>query len=267
MGMGMRHSMKTALAGVAAAIGLAVGGSASAAIRLVFDVVVDAAQLTNCDAVSCIYGPTDLPPVTNFKVVWTSSPDLTETYFVHNGVYSTRYVASGPAILDALPPTDALAISGLDASDLQSNASFFKVHLRSSPDGAPYAGNRQVDIRTGLNWQQQVGSVTEYRQYEMRVGNLGCFFIDCPLDNTGPLDAFGILDMVQTLGVFDFYEYGEHDWYDEATEESASYGVFFSGRATFNRAESAIPEPQVWALMIVGFGLVGAMLRRRVVAL
>jgi hypothetical protein len=35
----------------------------------------------------------------------------------------------------------------------------------------------------------------------------------------------------------------------------------FSGTATFS--EAAVPEPAKWAMMVIGFGLIGAMMRRR----
>lgn len=37
----------------------------------------------------------------------------------------------------------------------------------------------------------------------------------------------------------------------------------YSGAISFNAANAAVPEPAAWALMILGFGGTGAMLRRR----
>jgi hypothetical protein len=45
------------------------------------------------------------------------------------------------------------------------------------------------------------------------------------------------------------------------TTSSANVNATFAGTATFNR--SAVPEPASWALMIGGFGLIGAAMRRR----
>ncbi|WP_164156602.1 PEPxxWA-CTERM sorting domain-containing protein [Sandarakinorhabdus rubra] len=40
-------------------------------------------------------------------------------------------------------------------------------------------------------------------------------------------------------------------------------GLFGRGSLTVNLASTAVPEPQSWALLIAGFGLVGAVARRR----
>ncbi len=48
--------------------------------------------------------------------------------------------------------------------------------------------------------------------------------------------------------------------YKTGPDDSAFDNATFSG---FNTSSAAVPEPGVWAMMIVGMGLVGAQLRRR----
>lgn len=50
-------------------------------------------------------------------------------------------------------------------------------------------------------------------------------------------------------------------WYGSGISDSASYGDTLVVR--FNTATGAVPEPASWAMMITGFGLAGAALRRR----
>ena len=46
-------------------------------------------------------------------------------------------------------------------------------------------------------------------------------------------------------------------------EESVTYDLSGRGVATVPQPTSAVPEPESWVLMLVGFGVLGAALRRR----
>jgi hypothetical protein len=67
--------------------------------------------------------------------------------------------------------------------------------------------------------------------------------------------AMGINDVPITLGATNTIEV-------DGYTSPQNTGTSFDGTATF-AATSAAPEPAAWALMIVGLGFTGAMLRRR----
>jgi hypothetical protein len=125
----------------------------------------------------------------------------------------------------------------------------------------------QGDIQL-VGWEDGVaadlgGGVRSLTQYISQIDTNG-FFVG--LNNIDPLDSPDrIADFLGSRTL--------HYEYDAGTSYTCDRGVTcpddtilsFSGTATFNRAAStlAVPEPAAWALMILGFGLTGAALRRR----
>ncbi|MBS0333573.1 MAG: PEPxxWA-CTERM sorting domain-containing protein [Proteobacteria bacterium] len=67
-------------------------------------------------------------------------------------------------------------------------------------------------------------------------------------------DAYGLADFSHTV-------IASYDGPQGATTLSAS--GLFPGTLALDASPGAVPEPAAWALLIVGFGLSGAMLRRR----
>ena len=47
------------------------------------------------------------------------------------------------------------------------------------------------------------------------------------------------------------------------TFDNAGFDQLVLDNITINAVSSAVPEPTTWAMMIIGFGVVGAMARRR----
>ncbi len=74
-------------------------------------------------------------------------------------------------------------------------------------------------------------------------------------------------DINATSGAFDFAQGGPHLkilWSKDATKDQ-KVGDLFSDNIPFSHDTpvSAVPEPAAWAMMITGFGLAGAAIRRR----
>jgi len=78
-------------------------------------------------------------------------------------------------------------------------------------------------------------------------------------------------ELAATSGTFNFAEEGPHlkiFWSDHATKDKGfKHGDLFSQDVPPYVPTSPVPEPATWAMMIAGFGLAGAAIRRRRVAL
>ena len=73
------------------------------------------------------------------------------------------------------------------------------------------------------------------------------------------------LDITPDVGAAQHYEY---DYANVFSGGGVGLGFFGGARAdNFNTVGAAIPEPATWGLMLVGFGGMGALIRRRRVAL
>lgn len=78
--------------------------------------------------------------------------------------------------------------------------------------------------------------------------------------------AFSIGDVDYALDVFGFLDGGEPvDFF--WTRENKSNEAFIRGQVVLRENAGAVPEPASWAMMIGGFGLIGATARRRNTAL
>lgn len=80
-------------------------------------------------------------------------------------------------------------------------------------------------------------------------------------DGSGTSTSFLALDNAIGLQTFTFNYTGVTSF---SLQQEAPY--FQVDNIVFNEATNAVPEPATWALMIAGFGLVGAAMRRRALA-
>ncbi len=90
----------------------------------------------------------------------------------------------------------------------------------------------------------------------------------CDWDTPGTAQVDGVTDLVAEDRDFFLNEDGllRIELLDTVNTETAPHG-FWSGRFTITAeggsTDAAVPEPATWAMMIAGFGAVGATLRRR----
>jgi hypothetical protein len=104
------------------------------------------------------------------------------------------------------------------------------------------------------------------------------FLIDAPI--SGEFDAGGVIYQIDSLGFraliagggFDIV-YGPDSFFSAfdgpvlftglTSAPTFKLGTFSPFNSTLTISETAVPEPATWGLMILGFGAVGAALRRR----
>jgi len=113
--------------------------------------------------------------------------------------------------------------------------------------GAPATASGATTIMPGVN----VTAGQIYVAYLTVFGNAG----------PGGTTSFDLGNATSDIGYFVFQN-GENPVNDPSWNYFGNFGTArFS--ATFNAAQAAVPEPSTWALMILGFGLMGYGLRRR----
>ena len=231
----------------AAAGALLMAGPASAA-TFVFDVT-----LTDIAATNDLLNPgfpvtrheTHAVPLTfqvtfNIQNVFTGdvTPDA-------GGIGKTQV----PITMSPLPiQDDLLAASGLTADQLQ-----FGIFIQETRkfDTLIYLDTTQPDTSTATAYQALNIQFTGEKVLPI-VGTIGEF-------TPQKLDT-----LFQDLGEFSISAFGvsvfSHDDFDTIDRGDMTEYV---GTAVYRPDLSAIPEPASWALMITGFGLAGAVLRRR----
>jgi hypothetical protein len=153
------------------------------------------------------------------------------------------YNSLSPSTNTPLTDTFTLYLSTTNAA-----VSTFDTNAMSYPDGT------FTQVFTGtlgslVNGRLDIALQTAFN-YNPAAGNLVLTVKDFDLGSGGNL----FLDADKNVGV--------------TNERIYAYGYDFNqGLVTgFNDAVASVPEPATWAMMIVGFGLVGAAMRRKPVA-
>lgn len=226
--------------GVLAALMVSLAGPATAA-RYVFDVsVTDGSDL-------------DFAPF-SFQQTWILPAEFTVLPIVLNpGPNSSDYLQFQGAAQSTDSPMTAslLASAGLAGGTPTSEFAFFHE--------VPQAGSGNSDavflyFRRGVEPAGPVGT-PNYRT------EMGLFDGSLPWPVIAPLTPTTFADYLEIAGPLSWVESSQ--WALSADPDDPREARYLLGTATFNRAASAIPEPETWALLIAGFAVVGLSLRRR----
>jgi hypothetical protein len=79
----------------------------------------------------------------------------------------------------------------------------------------------------------------------------------------GGITEANLTDFILSLGPLAFESYGTSDHWDQYSQHTGTAARYKGTATLITAAPGAVPEPASWALMIAGFGLAGAALRRR----
>jgi hypothetical protein len=257
----MRAILKFGL--LAAAAALTAAGPAAAA-KLVFDISMTSQK--TCVASVCSGDAGFVPYSRTLTLGWTATQvqDVVYDYNPPSGeLYGHFTNIGGPASGGGQADPGLLALSGLADSNVAysiiGGQSFQFLPQNSSGAFVQISSSGEEDSSTDYHYAT--------REY--------AFFLSYTGNALGPVGApqttaqlFQMLGAVNQQGGFQVLGFGGINdvYYDPDTGDTLadnSVGLLRRGTATFNLAESAIPEPAAWGLMIMGFGLTGAALRRR----
>lgn len=259
----------------AAAIAVAVASPASAA-KFVFDVQLHSVSngtvanpVTTADNRSFQF----TMEILNFTA---PPPQHSDTYLTPDGQYSadvSQVFTYGPSLGDTPVTAELKTLAAM--TDPYENTQIQILRTAYSLNGIPYeefvdfSGYTLLSQTTTLTTatlesgairpilqQKQAYALTFYRTqvHDPEIAAItGRSFND-------------IADIFELMGPMRFNEFGRNQVVDltnyfetPVSEDWRSY----DGIATFNRAASqAIPEPATWAMMVIGFGGVGAAVRR-----
>jgi hypothetical protein len=259
----MRAILKFGLLAAAAAALTAAGPAAAA--KLVFDISMTSQQ--TCVASVCSDDAAFVPYSRTLTLEWTAThvEDVTYDFNPPSGELSGRFTnILGPAFASGQADPDLLAASGLTDSDIAYGVG----------GGQSFGFLPQTASAASLGVSGSAGESDSYtdahiadREYLLSLSYTG--------NALGPIGApqttaelFQMLAGVNGQGGFQVLGIGAINdiYYDTDTGDTLadnSVGLIRRGTATFDLADSAIPEPAAWGLMIMGFGLAGAALRRR----
>jgi hypothetical protein len=223
-------------------------GAAQAAARFVFDI-----QVTQG------YGMTGPFVPFSFQQVWTFTPEPVTTVVTGDPPGFTQRTMTDAAFTPS--PLTAGVLATLGMVD-DGSAAMAVGRNRTTLDGAtPIVTNGSASFSRFMESNVDLGDgTTRSKFYSYSLSGFG----ELAAIQAGIMDAEGFAQLLEALGPLQFTEAGDHSIVDQATlayHQQAT--VTYNGTATFNRAESAIPEPQAWLLMLLGFGALGATVRAR----
>lgn len=176
-------------------------------------------------------------------------------------IYADRQLSQHQGSAPDTPVTASLTFSGALIS-----LPDYGLSSRRNNLGGPYFFDRYDDILHSAQSQSGTGLSTVYFDLRTEVLSISENFVTS-LDHTSLIDYSVVTGRANGLGSFRIYKY-----------DASPFGI---ARRTFVDMElgvdhltiaaapssTAVPEPATWAIMIAGFGLTGAVLRRRARAL
>lgn len=124
--------------------------------------------------------------------------------------------------------------------------------LTAVADGVSYKFTTPVDFFVNAN--NSFGGLAKFDGQELST-SLVRFFGSTPGGLKGP-DGTSTVAPTSALFVTDSYT-------RSFETDRGRLNVFFARDLVFSSAVSAVPEPGTWTMMLVGFGFVGALMRRR----
>lgn len=223
---------------------VACGASAAAAAKFVFDIHVNEAN-----------GVSGFAPF-SFQQTWAF-----EANPITGAIGSDLIQRSTSPAVHTPSPLTASALGTLGLDDYGGPSIAFARTRTTFDSGVPTKTHGIATFFREINKEVDLGDGTSsVKFYSMSISDFG----DLPGLATGPMNAAGLAHVLQALGPLRFFEGGDHSIVDHDTSVyRQQVGFFYQGTATFNRAESVVPEPGAWALIVLGFGGVGAALRHR----
>ena len=251
--MSLRSWTARIVAGAAAAGALA---ASSQAATYTFNVHVTQGP-TNI--FSPTFGPVD------FLQTFTLEPTPRSVAFSYSGVSIHSEDATGQATWTPTPFDPRIqAITGIVLPDADVAA---LKYLNSVAGSAP-ADAYRIQVSSAATTELNVGVLRSLRESSFSMTASGG-----PHNNFDPLDAEGLRDLLLYAGPLQWRQEGRWRIFLDGSLNSDTH-VVYGGVATLvgftptpppgpGPTPSAAPEPATWALLIAGFGLAGASLRRR----
>ncbi|MDB5424598.1 MAG: sorting protein [Phenylobacterium sp.] len=249
---------------VTAAAALAASWPAAAA-KLVFDISMTSQQ--TCVAFVCSNDAGFVSYSRTLTLDWTATyvEDVIYDYNPPSGELYGRFTdISGPASGSGQADPGLLAFSGLADSQIGygvgAHQSFGFLPHNESGLQAQVLGSGGQDFSTDNHYAD--------REYYLSLAYSGNAALGPQGSPQTTAQLFQLLGAINQHGGFQVFGFAAINdaYYDPDTNDTLadnSVSLRRWGTATFNPAESAIPEPAAWALLVAGFGLAGGALRRR----
>jgi hypothetical protein len=246
-------ALRRVACGLMAGLGLLAGATTASAAKFVFDIEVfqgggdpDFAPFSFQQTWTFVPAPHTRTPATVPPTLrqYLSFPGPTPATVTDSPATLEALTAAGYATLDAPAYASGSTTTILDNGDPQSTDFGFLLYRQQITD-TPLGDGR-----------------TRHQFYSNSIGAFAGI-ADLAAADPRPLTAAVFADLLEQVGPLRWYESGE-DTIEMPDHSYRQQSVrVYIGNATLNRAESVVPEPQTWALLIVGFGAVGATIRRR----